>query len=325
MAKSKARKSSTDIQREILGVLSTLADVSVTQLAALLRLKPHVVRYNLEALVEDGKISSTLFLNHRALGYHQYNIFFDLPSSKVDRVVSFFQGRPEVSWLTSVTGPRRFEVTLVVRSFEAFVKLLQELGQATDTHLREPIFGVEGEFRHWGLRFLSTQRPVPFQPIVHFSGEREPHAIDNLDRQILKLPDSPDCASLRHLAAALRVPQTTLKYRFDRLKAANVISDRLYLVEPNTYFVHAQIVLNLKSRSVEQVERLVAVCAAESHVEGLITGAGNWDYKILLVADSYTQLLSVENAILRALGRTVTKSSLYLREQIFVSRPVVLP
>jgi DNA-binding Lrp family transcriptional regulator len=324
VAKGKARKSSSEIQREILGALSTHGNRGVTELAALLQLKPHVVRYNLEALLEDRQIRSALLINHHALGHRPLNVFFDLPNRKESKALAFLESSPDVWWLTRVTGPRRFEATFLVESYERHAALLGEMGELTGTHVRDPIVGIEFESRYWGVRFLVKQPKLPSPPIVHFTSAPERYTLDELDRRIILAELQLNPPNLRQLAESLKIPQTTAKYRLDRLTSQQIISNRLFFVEPNTFYMQAQIVLNLKAHGPGVTARVVQICEELQHVEGLISGVGNWDFKVIISAGSFQQILAVERTILSALARDVSKSALYLRERVIRGR-VSLP
>lgn len=320
MTKSLAKRNAADIQREILGALSTHGNRGVAELAALLRLKPHVVRYNLQILLEDRRICSALLVNHLALGYLPLNVFFDLPTRKEAKVLAFLESRPEVWWLTSVTGPRRFEATFIVESYEKHNALMSDLGQLTGTHLRDPIIGMECEMRYWGLRFLVKQPPTPSPPIIHFRFRPERYTLDELDHKIVLASLVMSPPSLRQLADSLKVPQTTLKYRLDKLTAEQVISNRLFFVEPNAFFMQAQLVLNLKAHGPDVQARVIQICEGLPNVEGLLSGIGNWDYKVVISAESFQHLLAIERTILNALARDVSRSALYLRERVVKGR-----
>jgi len=320
MADSLAKKHAAEIQREILGALSTQANRSVAELASLLQLRPHVVRYNLQILLEDRRINSSLLVNHRALGYSPLNVFFDLPTRKEAKALAFLESRPEVWWLTCVTGPRRFEATFTVEGYEKHAALISELGRLTGTHLREPIESVEVEMQYWGLRFLVKRATTPTPAIVHFRCRPKRYKLDDLDYKVVSASLNSGTLSLRHIAESLKIPQTTLKYRLDKLVAEQVISERLFFVETSAFFMQAQLVLNLKARGPDVRARVVQLCEGLPNVEGLLSGVGNWDYKVVLAAESFKQLLTVERTILNALARDIYRSAFYLRERVVKGR-----
>lgn len=67
-----------DIQRKILGILSMRGNITDAQLAKRLRIRPHTVRYYLTKLREVGTIGTAVFIDQRRLGYHVFNLLFDV-------------------------------------------------------------------------------------------------------------------------------------------------------------------------------------------------------------------------------------------------------
>jgi len=79
-------------------------------------------------------------------------------------------------------------------------------------------------------------------------------------------------------------------------------------------------VLNLKAHGPDVRARVVQLCEGLPNVEGLLSGVGNWDYKVVLAAESFKQLLTVERTILNALARDIYRSAFYLRERVVKGR-----
>jgi predicted ArsR family transcriptional regulator len=58
-----------ELQKKIVGILTTQGNVTVSQLAKRLRVRPHSVRYQLDKLVESKSLEKSILVNQRALGY----------------------------------------------------------------------------------------------------------------------------------------------------------------------------------------------------------------------------------------------------------------
>lgn len=113
-----------EIQKRITGILTTQSNVTVSQLAKRLRVRPHSIRYQLDKLVESKSLEKAILINQRALGYQVFKLFFDLPHARSKKAVEFLKVRKEVSWLTRNIGPLRYEMTVVVRDFTSLSNLL---------------------------------------------------------------------------------------------------------------------------------------------------------------------------------------------------------
>jgi|GEM_PF-3832073 len=309
----------SDIQREILGTLSVSGSITLEQLSSRLKLKPHNVRYQLNLLFEARRVSRGFLINQRALGFQVFNVFFDLPRAKSASFVEFARTRTEVAWLCQNIGPRRFEVTMVQRDYGDLCAFLRALGDNVGTSLRDPVFSVEGEIRHWGLRFLA--RNASAEPVVLFSTPRQFEEFDELDRRVLSLLMSGESCSTPHLGAVMRVAPSTVKYRIERLRRAGVLSHELFFADSNRDLLQAQLVINLKARSTENEARILGICCSNLHVEGLISGIGAWDFKIIFQAESMRGLIDVQDKLLNQIGGIVDRSETYIRDRVMKIAP----
>ncbi len=307
-----------EIQKRIIGILTTQSNVTVPQLAKRLRVRPHSIRYQLDRLVESKSLEKAILINQRALGYQVFNLFFNLPHARSKQAVEFFKGREEVAWFTRNIGPQRYEMTVVVRDFTSLSILLRDLGEVAGTLPRDIAMAVEGEVIQWGLRFLTEGYSKT--PIAHFTTKEDIVSIDTLDREIMNAARTDEMSNLAHTAKRLRVSASTIKYRLDKLRMSGVISEEAYFIRPTMKMFQAQLVAQLRTRSHDIDNLIVSICANNPHVECLISGVGNWDYKMLIVAESLPRLLEVEEELLTTIGKFVLKHALFIRDQVFSVR-----
>ncbi len=307
-----------DIQLQILGVLTTGGGRTVADLTKTLGIKPRAVRYQLEQLLERHRIERAIMLNQRALGHHVFNVLFDLPRMSTTSALKFLEQRPEVSWLAENMGHRRFEVTYFAKDMMEASKLMHSMGENLGVHFRDPVFGLEVEHRHWGLRFLGERQVT--KPVAHFVATKAPIEPDEIDLNVLQLLRLERNLSISRLAKGTGLSESTAKYRVDRLREGGAISEEIYFLRSDLDFVQAQLVLNLKSRSPEREQDVVDICAHNLHVEQLITGFGSWDFKVVLRAKTVNRLLETEEAILKSLGKNVSKASMLVRNRVIAGR-----
>jgi DNA-binding Lrp family transcriptional regulator len=311
-------KNANDIQLQILGILTTGGSRTIIDLAKKLGIKPHVVRYQLDQLLERRRIERAVMLNQRALGHHVFNVLFDLPRVSTRRTLEFLEKRTEVSWLAQNMGLRKFEVTYFAKDMVEGAKLVHSMGETVGVHFRDPIFTVEVETRHWGLRFLAGREAT--KPVAHFVAAKESREPDAVDLKILHLLRHEGDASVPRIAKGAGISESTAKYRIERLRDWGAISEEMYFLRSDHDFVQAQLVLNLKSRSAEYEQAVIDVSSHNLYVEELITGFGSWDYKVVLRADTVTRLLEVEESILAALGKNVSRASMLVRNRVIAGR-----
>jgi DNA-binding Lrp family transcriptional regulator len=215
-------------------------------------------------------------------------------------------------------GHRRFEVTYFASDMIEGSKLVHSLGETLGVHFRDPVFAVEVETRHWGLRFLGGREVT--KPVAHFVAVKEKKEPDPLDIKLLHLLRHERNVSIPRLAKGAGVSESTAKYRIDRLREWGAISDEIYFLRSDHDFVQAQLVLNLKSRSPQHELSVIDLCSHNVHVEALISGFGSWDYKVVLRAKTVNRLLQNEQEILAALGNNVSRASMLVRNRVIAGR-----
>ncbi len=293
-------------------------NITVAQLAKRLRIRPHSVRYHLTQLREVGTLGKSVAINQRRLGYQVFNLLFDLPRSRLEKAVNFLKGRQEVAWFTRNIGPRRYEATIVAKDYPAMAKLLADMGESTGTQPRDVIFAIEGECHQWGLRFLAQTTSSP--ALFHFTTPSDFEVIDDLDKQIIDLFQRDRDSDTASVAKKLGAAPSTIAYRFNRLCTSGVISEEFYFVRPMDSLVQAQLVLHLKARTVAAQQAVLCACNQNPYVDFLVAGIGQWDYKIVIVAESLPRLLQVENAIIHACDKHLLRHMVFIRDEVLSVR-----
>jgi len=92
-----------ELQKKIVGILTTQGNVTVSQLAKRLRVRPHSVRYQLDKLVESKSLEKSILVNQRALGYQIFNLFLTFRRREREKARSFsrikrrWHGSPKIS------------------------------------------------------------------------------------------------------------------------------------------------------------------------------------------------------------------------------------
>jgi DNA-binding Lrp family transcriptional regulator len=313
-----AKSDSKDIQKAIVGVVTSGRNLTIQDIARHLNLRPHRVRYYLDQLLAEKKILLARRVNYRVFGYDVINIFFDLPQASAKRGLEFLKKRSETFWLAHNIGPQKFEATLILRDSKEFTRLFHECSAEVGAHLRNPVIANETETRHWGLRYL-VGRP-DLKPINFHTVPAEVQELDPLDTRIMHFVRKTFGASARQIAVAVGSTQSTIMYRLERLRDWGALSDDIFFCTDDRNFSHGQLVLNLKARTKQHEQAVVDVCASVPQVEGLITGLGCWDHKIILWADSVSHLVDIEASILSTLGKNIAQSKMYVRNRILVGR-----
>ena len=305
-----------EIKRRIFGALSAAGDLTVTQLSGMLRLKEHVVRYQLNHLLRSGTIHRTVLVDQRALGMMVCTIFFDIPAPALDTVVDFIRKRREVWWFAMFNGPLKLEVSLVAPDAGFVEKFFFELGEETGVNLQNRRVALGEDRYEWGMRFLSEE--------YH---NRNPHILkrgtlyqwDDIDIKILRGLFSDLYMTSNGLARSVGVAASSLAYRLAQLRKARVISDDIYEVLRDSEYCNAVLLVSMKVRSRQSHTKVLEFCQTQPHVKGLSVDVGAWDYRVSLYGDRAEDLLKVADQLSAKLSRFVESVSVFLRREILKS------
>jgi DNA-binding Lrp family transcriptional regulator len=305
--------SSQDLQRLILGALSIRGDMSVTDLAKVLRRKSHAIRYHLTQLLEAGNLKQSILVDQRALGFQICTMSFNLPVERHEVAIQFLKDHPRVAWLFQNHGPREFELSINVKNAGELVTFSKQFGDAVGTHPREQVFAFEEDMTAWGYRY-SLSDYMRVQPL-HFRTPKIFEA-DALDLKLIRAYRSAQDVRFSSLARMVATPQSTVKFRLQKLEKAKVISEPRYLLIAETGRVmQAQIVLRLSVRSDTVEERLATICQNIPHVTSLTSCFGAWDYKVVVHAESHGSLLEAHDRLKREISSDLKSSDFYLRRR----------
>ena len=89
------------------------ADASIKAVSKIAGFREHVVRYELDRLIEAGVLNRTAFIDLYPLGYNIYDIFFSIGSQKKDIKEAFLRTlmeAPQVTFLAEIGGEYQYDI-----------------------------------------------------------------------------------------------------------------------------------------------------------------------------------------------------------------------
>ncbi len=304
----------TDIQKQILGEITLRGNITVAALAKQLKIRPHVVRYNLHRLLKSGSLRRTVYIDQRKLGYNICSILFNLKPEHQAAAVRLLLNRRCVSWLERNNGVREFEMSLVIKSPADVIELTTELANKTGATLLDPLIGYEEDIYEWGFRVFMAQ-PNLVNPLVFSKSGR--FEADDLDTRIIRAYREFDDSDANSLARQVRTTRSTLMYRLARLRNAGVISDDLYLVMDSfNPTPKGCVFLQIDAQSKSLHERFLAFCQAKRQVSSLLVCTGNWDYRLIVYGRDMRDIFEFEDSLKMAFQSEIRSYHLALRRQL---------
>ncbi len=302
-----------DLQQQLLNVLSMKGDISVSEMAELLGQTDRVVQYQLNKLLAEGHIRRTFIIDQRALGLQTCNVIFNLPAEQQEAALQFLERQDSVAWLFQNLGEREFEISANLKSASELSVLMKGLSEGAGTRFHDQSFAFDDDMICWGYRFAVPEyQKVP--PTVF----RNPEVFkaDELDLRILRAGRSSPNSNLASLARSLGQSTSTIRYRLDALEKAKVISNpRYFLVQSSSTVQQAQIRLSVRLRTSEKEREIIEMCQNLPQATSLTTCVGDWDYKIVLHAQSSEGLIEARDKVRLRLADNLNSLHFCLRRR----------
>ena len=295
------------VERKILALIESQAELSDQDIARKLKLQVHNVRYALRGMETSGLIHKVALANVSGLGLVMHNIFFSLAAEQQrtkQAILNAIQSEPEVTWLGEFGGDYQYALGLCVRSFHEVRSFLERLS----SKFGRIFFEKQVSYQYNSYRFprkyldrkLAKAKGMPYYAPIKF------FQTDKLDLQILNALQSSSADSDRSLAQRMGVPLSTLKLRINKLEQAGLISGYVYVVDYSRLGVQ-QYKLLVFSRGYSVSFRQNLMHWAESHpnVIGFIECFGSWDFELNLEVEQPEQVISITQEIYEAFGDEV--------------------
>jgi DNA-binding Lrp family transcriptional regulator len=289
----------TDTQRAVLAQIDLDARASVEEIALASGLSPRTVRHTAERLKDLLDLTPCCWTDPYLMGETPYRIFFTIHAASDQQLNSFLEFLakiPQVHWVGTLIGYYQVGLQLRASSFEQLRATLDLIDDAFGSLIVQKEYGIISE-----LTFLSTS-PIREKriknPKISFTATSEQVKLDEVDRAFLSLLRERPVAALSELGRALKMPTTTIAYRFKNLVNKRVILGFFYSHDERRYGFESYLLLvsvvGLGRKVVEQF-RLFAL----RHPQILMFTActGRWDFEFEVVVSDVRELQRIVNEI----------------------------
>jgi DNA-binding Lrp family transcriptional regulator len=311
----------TDKEKNILACLQHDANLTIPDVAKMLRVKEHAVRYALGRLIDGGIILGKIpFIDMYRLGYVDYTFGISLAPAKSlahERFVSQLVASRSVSWVAATTGSSQLAFSFLGKHPSEVHKFLDQICNKSTVHLLHQGLTVRLGFTALGRRFLSSNRKIK---IKTFSYGDEPSSvtIDEIDHKILSGLSNFSHSSDRKLAKSLVIPLTTFERRVRRLEEVGVIRGyicRYNFSELNQSGYKVRIVVRGDRQAAVSIVKRIA--ERESCVVNYSIGLGAWDFEFTVEFSEKRELFPFTKLVTEQLGDLLASiSTLQIFENI---------
>jgi DNA-binding Lrp family transcriptional regulator len=270
------------LQQKVLAHISWNARVSPEELAGLVGARVHTARYAVRQLVSDLKLRPYCFTDPFRMGLIPYRALFSINTAdrkKSQRLISYLQNCPDVSWLQSLHGYYQFLMAVRVSGTCHLDTFMSEF----DSHFGDMIVSKT---------LAELSRTTFFVPWLAHSGrgtrksfeyrhDTPAEPLDSVARGILEHLKLEPLASISSIARAVGLPASTVSYRFGKLIESRVILGFAYSYQETLIGSQAHLILaKLRGLAGGGYEQFFDFAAAHPRVCRISRMIGDWDLEI---------------------------------------------
>jgi DNA-binding Lrp family transcriptional regulator len=274
----------SDVEKAVALAAQFNADASAVDLAKPVGVRPHTVNYALRGLIERQVLRPWLAINHLALGYEQFDVFFSLSSANVatkNKLLAALAADSNILWYVELGGDFQYAFSLYAKSVTEAAAFLENLAQKSKASLVRKQISVVVFFALFKKKYLSPDRPALSRGSIQFKRPAVLALLDEMDRTVLA--GLYDCPSTSHpaLARMLGLARSTLELRIRRLMEKGVLLAFIYHISAARLGMHSYKVL-IFARGVrpDLKEKLFHYADLSKNIVNFSVCFGSWDYEI---------------------------------------------
>lgn len=268
-------------ENKVLSVIQLHGDSSVTEIARRTGLRQKSVRDTLSRLLEKKAIHRVVMIDMGRLGFTHYLVYLRQITGS-EEVYRRFREKLElerqVTAVLALAGSYDLVVNIMAHSPSHFARIWRALRSAPDTPEFEQLITVRPSYHLFGRRFPEYEKRVPSDCLSYTSPEEKMVEVPESDLNLLShyslLP------SVREVARAMGMRESTVSYRINRLKEQGIILRVIYMMYGREHEWTTRHLLHVRLHTEGLEERLYRFCRDRPSVMFLSTSVGPWEYEI---------------------------------------------
>ncbi len=287
------------IDRDLLALLTFRGDASIREIAEILGVKEHTVRYALNKLMRSKSCYFYPFVNFHRIGLMEFELYIAIKSGGEEareRLVKALCAAPRVKFVGALGGEYQLDVLVLAHGIDDLRDTVDSLSRAAPGIDYQMDLAILGSVTYFAANFLGPRKHV--EDSVTFAPVNGTYDGDALDRKIIEGLFNKQYSSLRLLSRDLKVPEQTVGYRLQRLKKEGVILGLGYVVDHVKVGLAMTVILVKAKRPSRRLsEKIIASCRRTDCVCFVVESYGAWDYQIGVMLSEPTRLSAVIDRI----------------------------
>ncbi len=270
--------------KKILFELENNARLSNKVIGKRIGVKPDLVRYRINNLVEEGIIQKFLtFVNFAKLGYTDYGVFVNtkkFTKEKEKEFVSFVKKNQNISFFSRVGGKYDFIIGILARNVLHFNQIFSEIMNKFGDYITKRDIATRVLLFHFSKDYLVDKKSVGGK-MPKFGGEIDMVELDELDKDILGYVSTNARASVLDVSRELDIPASTIALRLKNLSKEGIIEGFFTFIDSSKYGHENYNLLVSFNKIPKEIEnKFYEFCKSNPYVSWLIKTVGKWDYEV---------------------------------------------
>ena len=290
----------TQQQRDILYEVQFDAEVPIQEIAKRTKVAAHVVQYQLNRMRQLGVIRPGVFIDVHRLGFEEFEVFFSLSvvSPKIkQKLFSILSTHERIIWFAELGGSMQCGFTIFARNGHEVMQLLEDLSKRSGISFAQKSISLVVNRTLFRKKFLTTKRNKsrPFLTL----GPIESHTkVDETDYRVMSALVHGGFASHRDIARSLKLPSSTVQYRINALRQAEIIKGFVYYQSADLLGMQKfRILINTRGAQREAYLKLFDFSTNHPNVVLFIQSLGKWDFEIGAEVENGASLNGVTEAL----------------------------
>ncbi len=294
-------------QAKVVALTQLNADLPIAQIRSKLGLRDHTIRYALERARSQGLVAQRHFINLFRIGCLQHEIFFSLSSEKKgsrETLLKKLIQSDRISWIGRLGGDFHYGMNICSFHINEMLELFDEFSDEYGCIFLEKNLSLRIGLTYFGCRYLAPS--IKASPPLSYRITSERVEIDYIDHQILSALSADGSSSIHSIARTLGVPQSTVDYRYKKLKNNGVIVGTYYNFQPQKAgYLSFLCLISTKGISSSFREKVLQFCEDNPEVVVLIESMGSWDFELAIDVREAEHAMTLSEKILDYFGSTL--------------------
>ena len=293
--------------RKIIRTISLNADATIKEIGQMTKLPEHIVRWELDRLLEAEVIRRTAFVDLCRIGYCFYAILFSISSSKNDLKHDLLKDlleSPEVAYLAQVGGDFQYHVVICCQQHIEVKQFLKKFSEQYQNIFFEKTISVHVDWTLFTRKYLAAAKPR-IEELR--SGEvYEKIELSEQDKKILRGFANIQHRSKRDIARAMSIPLSTFDTRLKDLQAKQILKGFIYEVRPIDFGVELYVLL-IYAKGVDPARKEDLYLFSKQHpnIIVFVECLGDWEYELNVEVENAEQITDLTQEIYELFGNSL--------------------